>query len=144
MADPLRTQRTVTEGTAAGLSVSKAQARQMVLVGTFALAAINVYKIKQGEPGSSAYKRLWGTGVVGVALAMVADFAPQIAGPFAVLIVLGSLTKGGDQIIQEILGGKFTVAGPTAPPGPRGPTAPASTAPKTKPKPGREAPGLTR
>ena len=81
--------------------MSPQQAKQTVLVSMLALVAIAAFKDK----GLPPYKRVWATGVIGVILSVVADFAPQIAGPFAALVVLGSLTNGGDQAIQNLLGG---------------------------------------
>jgi hypothetical protein len=82
----------------------KVQARKAVLVSTGLLLLIAAYRQKQGETEGSIYKRLWGVGMVGFLLSIAADFVPTIAGPFAVLIVLGSLTNGGDQAIQTALG----------------------------------------
>jgi hypothetical protein len=108
----------------------------MVLVGTFALLAINIYRGRKGETDIATYKRLWGTGVVGLMLSVLADFAPQIAGPFAVLIVLGSLTKNGDAVFTNALSGKFTVTGGANSPdnraGPKGPGGTSTPAPAPK------------
>src|SRR5581483_613035 len=62
----------------------RTQSRKLVLVSVAVILALNVYRSGR-EPGS-LYKRLWGTGVLGVALSIVADFAPQVAGPFAMLV----------------------------------------------------------
>lgn len=99
------------------------QAKKTVLVSMLALVAIAVYRGKAGD--GQTYKRVWGTGVVGLALSIVADFAPTVAGPFAALVVLGSLTNGGDAAIQNLLGG-ITKAGATTGTSPAG-TAPATT-----------------
>src|SRR4051812_17944179 len=77
----------------------------MVLVSAFALAAISVYRDRsKADADHNTFKSLWGVGVVALLLSLLADFAPTIAGPFAVLVVLGSLTNGGDQVIQTALG----------------------------------------
>lgn len=99
------------------------QAKKTVLVSMLALVAIAVYRGKAND--GTTYKRVWGTGVVGLALSIVADFAPTVAGPFAALVVLGSLTNGGDAAIQNLLGG-ITKAGATTGTSPAG-TAPATT-----------------
>lgn len=78
------------------------QARKLVLVSMFLLGVIAIYRSKQGS--ESTFRRLWGLGVIGVVLSVAADFIPQIAGPFAGLVLLGSLTNGGDQAIQNLLG----------------------------------------
>lgn len=109
---------------AAGFSspntLNRDTSRKLVLVSVAALLLINTYRHQRGEDSGSFYRRLWGTGVVGVFLSVAADFVPTIAGPFSVLVVLGSLTHGGDQALQSALG-KLGNAVPTAPPGPSGP-----------------------
>lgn len=81
--------------------MSPQASKQTVLVSMVALIAIAAYRDK----GSPSYKRVWGVGVLGVMLSIMSDFAPAIAGPFAVLTVLGSLTNGGTQAIDNLLGG---------------------------------------
>jgi hypothetical protein len=85
------------------VSVDKVQARKMVLVSMFLLAAIAVYKDKKSG-ASDTFRALWAVGVVSEVLAIAADFAPTIAGPFAALAVLGSLTSGGSNLIGRMLG----------------------------------------
>lgn len=85
------------------MTPDKVQARKMVLVSAFLLAAIAVYRDRQQGTGDT-FRALWGVGVVSMLLSLLADFAPTIAGPFAVLTVLGSLTSGGTSIIDKILG----------------------------------------
>ena len=82
--------------------MNPAQAKKTVLVSMLILAGIAVYR---GSSTGGTFKRIWGTGVVGVFLSITADFAPSVAGPFAALVVLGSLTTGGDTAIQNLLGG---------------------------------------
>lgn len=103
------------------MTPDKVQARKMVLVSTFLLAAVSVYKNKDTN---STFKSLWGVGVVGLVLSLLADFAPSIAGPFAVLVVLGSLTEKGNNLIQSALGKAAGTTG-TAPPS-SAPAAPAA------------------
>lgn len=84
----------------------------MVLVSALLLAAIAVYRDRRAGSGAGdTFRALWGVGVLSLALSLVADFVPQIAGPFAALTVLGSLTNGGDQLLQSMLG---RVAAPPA------------------------------
>jgi hypothetical protein len=82
--------------------VNQVQARKLVLVSIFLLAAIAVYRDHKNGAGDT-FKALWGVGVVGLALSLLADFAPSVAGPFAGLIVLGSLTEKGSDLIAESL-----------------------------------------
>lgn len=97
------------------MNASKVQARKMVLVSAFALAAISIYRDRSSSnAGHDTFKSLWGVGVVALLLSLLADFAPTIAGPFAVLVVLGSLTNGGDQVIQNALGKVGTTPAPAS------------------------------
>jgi hypothetical protein len=116
--------------------MTTAQAKQTVLVSMIVLVGIAVFR---GKSTSTVFKRVWGTGVIGVILGIVADFAPQIAGPFAALVVLGSLTNGGDSAIQNLLGhvpGSSGTGAPSppagAPPGVTGPQG-GTSSPSTTP-----------
>lgn len=106
----------------------KAGARKAVLLSAGALLLIAVYRDRQGSDNVNLFKRVWGVSVMALMLAVLADFAPGVAGPFAVLTVLGSLTHGGDAAIQNLLGGLSTggggLYGTTGPVG--GGTAPAA------------------
>ncbi len=105
---------------------SASSARRWVLVSMVGILAISAYRGKLGQ-GDLAY-RLWGVGMLGTMLAVAADFAPSVAGPFALLVLLGFATSGGDQAIQNLLG-KIS-SGPAA-----APSTPAS-APATASSPG--------
>lgn len=76
----------------------------MVLVSALLLAVIAVYKDR--KRGADTFHALWGVGVLSLLLSILADFAPTIAGPFAVLTVLGSAAsqKGGASIIDKVFG----------------------------------------
>jgi hypothetical protein len=59
--------------------------------------------------------------MLGVMLSVAADFAPSLAGPFAVLVLLGYATSGGDKAIENVLG---KVSGsPSGAPAPAAPAA---------------------
>lgn len=125
--------------------MNKVQARKMVLVSTLLLAVIAVYRDRQSDGTTTAdvaggtFRALWGVGLVGFALSLVADFAPGIAGPFAGLVVLGSLTHGGDKVIQTALGkvaatpARTTASVGSAAPAPR-PSSPTGTTPAGGPR----------
>lgn len=89
------------------MTPDRVQARKMVLVGAFLLAGLAVYRDRrQGAPDT--FRALWGVGVVSLLLSILADFAPTIAGPFAVLAVLGSLASGEVSVIDRLFGGAPT------------------------------------
>lgn len=117
-------ERVVRAPTPPGGVSNKVQARKMVLVSVLLLVVIQVYKDKKSETPQGTYRRIWAVGVVAIFLSILADFAPQIAGPFAALAVLGSLTNGGEQALQKILGSITPQTGDTT----AGGTAPASVA----------------
>ena len=81
-----------------------ATARRYVLFAVFGLLAINAYRGQLSSADVSFSKRLWGTGVLAIMLGFAADVAPTVAGPFALLVLVGSLTNGGDKAIQNALG----------------------------------------
>lgn len=109
------------------MTPDKVQARKMVLVSAFLLAGIALYRDHQAG-SHDTFRALWGVGVVSLLLSLLADFAPTVAGPFAVLTVLGSLTTGGTSILDKILGTIGSTSKPAAAP-PARPTSPAGTTP---------------
>lgn len=97
----------------------------MVLASLFVLGLVSIYRDRKGSSASGqqgTFRTLWGVGVVGMFLSLLADFLPQIAGPFAGLVALGSLTHGGDEVIAKVLGAISPVAASSTssspPPGP--------------------------
>lgn len=94
------------------MTPDKVQARKMVLVSAFLLAAIAVYKDRKGGGTADTFHALWGVGVVSLLLSLLADFAPTIAGPFAVLTVMGSAASGGPtSLIDKLFGGAVASKG---------------------------------
>jgi hypothetical protein len=107
------------------VNVNPAQARRMVLVSLVGLLGLAAYRGNLSGDRGLAY-RLWGVGMLGLMLSAAADFAPSLAGPFAVLVLLGYATSGGDKAIENVLG-KVSGGAPagasttTAPPANAGP-----------------------
>lgn len=48
------------------------------------------------------YKQVWAIGVLGLLLSLIADFAPQVGGPLAILFGLG-FVAGGQQKINTVI-----------------------------------------
>ena len=99
-------------------------ARRLVLVSLLGLLALAAYRgsLTSGDLA----KRLWGVGMLGLMLTVAADFAPTVAGPFALLVFLGYASAGGDAAIENVLGkisggSSVTAAASNAPAGPVGP-----------------------
>ena len=86
------------------MSPDKVQARKMVLAGLLVLTLVTVYKDRRSSNAQGTFRVFWGVGVVGMFLSLLADFLPQIAGPFALLIALGSITNGGEHVLEQALG----------------------------------------
>lgn len=114
-------------GSFEGVNVSKVTARKMVLLAVFVLFALNLFHEQRGDSKYGFYRRIYSTAFVGFFLALVADFAPQIAGPLAVVIVLSQVPRKGNVALQSTIGrvvsgaGAPTAPGAGAPPGPAGP-----------------------
>lgn len=79
------------------------QARRVVLISIVALLGIAAYRGQLNTSSDPFAKRVWGTGVLAIMLGLLADFAPQIAAPFSILVVVGSLTNGGETAINSFL-----------------------------------------
>lgn len=43
--------------------------------------------------GGKTYKKIWAAGVLTTGLSIFADFAPEVVGPFALLIIIAALAK---------------------------------------------------
>lgn len=97
------------------MNPSSATARKSVLVSILILYGIAIYRSKQPENDVNLFKRVWGITVIGAFLSLAADFIPTIAGPFAILTVLGSLTNGGDAALNNALAGLSSKAGAVTP-----------------------------
>lgn len=82
-------------------------AKRWVLLSILGLLVMAAYRDATGKSsggGEGFFRRLWGVGVLGTMLTVAADFAPTVAGPFAILVLLGYATAGGDKAIQNVLG----------------------------------------
>lgn len=117
------------------------QAAKVVLISGSVMGAVTVFQATR-RPETFAkggvYKQVWAIGVLTLALAAAADFAPSLVVPFSVAVVvafviknpggLGSLLQGQSQN-PYTQGGPPGVQGPVGtprrtpniPPGPRGP-----------------------
>jgi hypothetical protein len=113
------------------VNLSPQTSRRWVIVSMVLLLGMGAYKGKKpGDVGTA--KRLWGVGMLGTILCLAADFAPSLAGPFALLVVLGYATSGGDKAIENVLG-KVSGAPAASTSGGGGETVPQPTHPGTNP-----------
>jgi hypothetical protein len=74
-------------------------AKRVVLVSVALMAGAGVLK------SGATFSRLWAAGAVGLGLAVLADFAPTIAGPLAALVAIGYLAGAEDTITSFVHGG---------------------------------------
>lgn len=115
------------------MNPTKVQARKVVLASLFVLTLVSIYRDRAKSGGQQGtYRVLWGVGVVGMFLSLLADFVPQIAGPFAALVALGSLTHGGDQAIAKVLATISPAASSTSSGPPPGPGSSSSSTTRTQ------------
>jgi hypothetical protein len=84
------------------VNVRPDQAKRLVLVSLIGLLGLAAYRGNvSGDVGLA--KRLWGVGALGVFLTVAADVAPGLAGPFALLVLIGYATDPGDKATQALL-----------------------------------------
>lgn len=96
--------------------MSSDQATKLVFLGALATAAVVVAKAEGEE---ERFRALWAIGLLFVALAALADFAPQLAGPFAALVAVAAVSRnpgalgrrlgfeGGGSPLRGFDGGNF-------------------------------------
>jgi hypothetical protein len=84
--------------------VNPETARRVVLISMglmFAVTAMGKSPVKGGQK-TSTYRKLWATGALGLLLSLLADFIPEIAGPFALLVAL-TYMMGAEATIADWL-----------------------------------------
>ncbi len=78
--------------------MNTATANRMVLVSTGAMIAFVLIERHFNPAQVDMYKRLWAVGALGVGMSLAADFVPQIAGPFALLVLVAMVARNKGQI----------------------------------------------
>lgn len=78
--------------------MNPATANRMVLVSTGAMIAFVLIERHFNPAQVDTYKRLWAVGALGVGMSLAADFVPQIAGPFALLVLVAMVARNRGQI----------------------------------------------
>lgn len=74
----------------------------MVVVSMLVTAGVVGYDVIRGggDSGDSAFRSVWALGVLFLLLSISADLVPELAGPFAGLIMLAVLIGRGDSVKQ--------------------------------------------
>ena len=107
------------------------QASRVVLISGAGMAIfVLIHAHQKGQPFEKTYKSLWAVGAVTLGLSVFADFAPEVAGPFALLVLiamavrnsgaLGSVIGGAagtpKASVRVASGGNLYVGGASGPP----------------------------
>jgi hypothetical protein len=92
--------------------VSERTAKTIVLVTAgFMFAAIGIKRSTIPDP----FKFAWAAGVITLALSLLADIAPEVAGPFAILVLIAVYWKNKGVLGSVLPGGQGqAVSGATA------------------------------
>ncbi len=64
---------------------------------------------RQGRPSEKTFKALWAIGLLTLGLAIFADFAPEVAGPFALLVLIAMAVRNTGAL-GSVIGGAATPA----------------------------------
>lgn len=86
--------------------MDKGTARQLVVVSMLVTAGVVAYDLVKaggssaGDP--SAFKTVWALGVLFLLMGIAADLVPELAGPFAGLVMLAVLVGRGDTVKQIV------------------------------------------
>lgn len=88
--------------------MSKGGAQTIVMVMFGLLAAVALLK-----PEGSRYKQVWAAAAWSTALAVFADFVPELVGPFAVLVVIAVAVQNPG-VLGGVLSGQAAAAAPSS------------------------------
>lgn len=90
--------------------MSPETARKIVVAAALVGGAAVVYQGQHGgESAAKTYRRVWGLLILVAGGGVLADFAPQVVGPYMALVLLGFLLSN-----KSGLGGLFKSAGTAA------------------------------
>lgn len=89
--------------------MDKGTARQLVVVSMLVTAGVVAYDLVKaaGSGGTAAddpsiFKTVWALGVLFLLMGIAADLVPELAGPFAGLVMLAVLVGRGDTVKQIV------------------------------------------
>lgn len=90
--------------------MNQTQASRVVFLVGGLMAVYVLVRASRGA-GADTFKSLWAVGVLTLGLAVAADFVPQVAGPFAILVGVAMAARNSGEL-GSVLGGAGRVAGP--------------------------------
>lgn len=85
--------------------MNESQANKTVFITAAVLVAAALLEKKFNPVNFSLYKKLWGIGALTLALAITADFVPEVAGPLALLILAAVAVNDSKYFGQAINSG---------------------------------------
>lgn len=116
------------------------QASRVVFVSGAGMATfVLIQAARDKRPQERTYKSLWAIGLLTIGLSVFADFAPQVAGPFALLALVAMATRNTGALGSVIGGGPAvrgsasTASRPPATAAPRKGSPAAGRGPVTRP-----------
>lgn len=83
--------------------MSPGTAKTIVLITGGGMLAFVALEAKAGTAQGSTYKKVWAIGLLTLALGIVSDFAPQLTGAFAVLVLLAAYGRH-EGLIGNVIG----------------------------------------
>lgn len=82
------------------------QASRVVFISGAGMATFVLINAKrQGHVGEQTFRSLWAVGALTVGLAIFADFVPEVAGPFALLVLIAMAARNTGSFGSVIGGG---------------------------------------
>lgn len=93
--------------------MTPATAARLVLVSTLGMAAITL-AASRGRPHERTFRALWAIGVLSLGLGIAADVVPQVAGPFALLVLVAFAARNAGTLGAVLPGGTATAGPPRA------------------------------
>jgi hypothetical protein len=81
------------------------QAARVVFVSGMLEAGYVLIRGSKGITDGKTYKSLWAIGLLTLGLAVFADFIPQVAGPFAVLVLVAMIIRNRGELGSVITPG---------------------------------------
>lgn len=81
------------------------QASRVVLISGAGMATFTLVQAsRSGRPQERTFRSLWAIGLLTLGLAIFADFAPEVAGPFALLVLIAMAVRNTGAL-GSVIGG---------------------------------------
>jgi hypothetical protein len=81
------------------------QASRIVLLSGAGMATFTLIQAsREGRPNERTFRTLWAIGLLTLGLAIFADFVPEVAGPFALLVLIAMAVRNTGAL-GSVIGG---------------------------------------